>query len=267
MQLLACAGHILEQEEAAGHELERVRWQRYDLKVCGGVSAGLREDGAIVRLSGATAQAHWRELIPYARNVSRLDVQVTTDMGPGHDRMGAQHLRAALHHRRTRGGQWRVSFQGGPSGVETVYLGRRTSETFARLYNKYAESEDPRWLHNWRYEVEVKKPLAVDLARFLYHHSDPQLACQLYVYDYFSARGVKPAYACSGSDVQLRSHRDPTSAERTLRWWDEQVAGVYARLAPKVGDARLLAALGARGEGPGARDPGHVAGGPDDGNE
>src|SRR5262245_23768265 len=77
MALLLSADGALAAELRRGEEETRHRWQRYDLKQCGSVSAGVREDGAIVRLSGEAAHEHWGTVAKRAVNVSRLDCEVT----------------------------------------------------------------------------------------------------------------------------------------------------------------------------------------------
>lgn len=243
--LLLAADAILAQEERDGHELERARWQGYDLKCCGGAWAGAREDSALVRLSGETAGAHWYQLVRHAKKITRLDLAVTVRPEPPDARLAAQHLRQVLRWRKGRQQPYKVNYHGTPEGIQTVYLGSRTSTTYGRIYDKFAESEDDRWRDSWRYEVECKDEVATALARVLVGEPDRERPVRVYVHDWFGKHGVRCRFPRPGGDVHAPAERAPADDDRTLRWWDEQVATVYARLAPKVGTRRMLSALGA----------------------
>jgi Replication initiation factor len=245
--LLLAADAILAQEERDGHELERARWQGYDLKCCGGAWAGAREDSALVRLSGETAGEHWYQLVRHAKRITRLDLAVTVRPEPPNPKLAAQHLRQVLRWRKGRQQSYRVNYHGTPEGIQTVYLGSRTSATYGRIYDKWAESEDDRWRDSWRYEVECKDVVATGLARALMGEPDRERPVRVYVHDWFDKHGVHCAFPRPGGDVHAPSTRAPGDDDRTLRWWDDQVAAVYARLAPKVGSRRMLSALGAGG--------------------
>lgn len=243
--LLLAADAILAQEERDGHELERARWQGYDLKCCGGAWAGAREDSALVRLSGETAGAHWWHLVRHAKKITRLDLAVTVRPVPADPRLAAKHLRQVLRWRKGRAQPFKVNYHGTPEGIQTIYLGSRTSATYGRIYDKWAESEEDRWRDSWRYEVECKDAVATRLARVLVGEPDRDWPVRVYVYDWFTKHGCRPWFPRPGGDVHAPSAREATEDDRTMRWWDEQVATVYARLAPKFGTRRMLSALGA----------------------
>lgn len=254
--LLLAADAILDQEEHHGAELARARWQGYDLKTCGGCWAGSRQDSALVRLSGETAGLYWERLVRHAKKITRLDVAVTVRPEPPDPRLAATHLSEALRWRKGRAQPFKVNYHGSPEGIQTIYLGSRQSPTFGRIYDKFAESEDDRWRDSWRYEVETKDIVATRLARALLAERHRQGPMRVYVHDWFTKHGVKPRFTRPFGDVHAPSGKGPTDDERTLRWWDDQVAGVYARLAPKVGAGRMLSALGATSGGAGERAPG-----------
>jgi Replication initiation factor len=243
--LLLAADAILAQEERDGHELERARWQGYDLKCCGGAWAGAREDSALVRLSGECAGQHWYQLVRHAKKITRLDLAVTVRPDPPDPRLGAWHLGQVMRWRKDRAQPFKVNYHGSPEGIQTVYLGSRTSTTYGRIYDKFAESEDDRWRDSWRYEVECKDVVATTLGRVLLGDVDRESAMRVYVHDWFRKHGVTARFPRPGGDVHAPSTRAQADDDRTLRWWDDQVAAVYARLAPKVGTRRMLSALGA----------------------
>jgi hypothetical protein len=243
LHLLTRADAIIAEEEAAGNDLERLRWQRYDLKTCGSCSAGVRDDGAIVRLSGKVAREHWWRVVPYARNVSRLDVQVTVRPDPPRPRLGADHLRELLQWRREHPNAPKVTFNGGPDGIECVYVGSRTSQTFARFYDKFAESGDDQYRGCWRYEVETKKHVATRLARALYHHDEPDRAGAVFVWDFFRARGVQPEFGRGNGHLHVSSYVPRADDARRLKWLREQVDPVAHGLVDKGKGDEVLDAL------------------------
>jgi hypothetical protein len=247
--LLLAGDAILDEEEHHGGEPERARWQGYDLKTCGGAWVGARQDSAIVRLSGDTAGMYWERVIRHAKKITRLDLAVTVRPAPPDPRLAATHLREVLRWRKGRVQPFKVNYHGTPEGIQTVYLGSRHSPTYGRIYDKWAESEDDRWRDSWRYEVETKDVVATRLARALLAERHRQGAMRVYVHDWLTKHGVKPRFARPFGDVHAPSGKPRTADEQTLRWWDDQVAGVYAKLSPKVGAGRMLAALGVGGGG------------------
>jgi hypothetical protein len=244
LQLLVAADAILEHEEQAGNKLSRIHWQRYDLRKCGGASAGLRDDGALVRLSGETARTHWRSFIPYARTVTRIDVQSTVRPAPPRPDLGAVHLAEALAWAEGRERSPRITYHGSKHGVECVYLGSRTSEAFGRVYDKFRESNDPALIGTWRYEVEAKGDLAGNLSRALYHERDDVRACGVYVHDFYRARGIGPVYDRGRGILHAQSHRVASDDERRLKWLAEQVSHVLVELAEHGRRNEALLALG-----------------------
>lgn len=234
-------------ERANGGQERRDRWNRYDLKTCGHVSAGLREEGALVRLSSEAAQKHWRTVVLRAANVSRLDLQVTVRPDPPDPKLGAAVLRSALRWVKGREHAPKVAFHGGPAGIETVYLGSRSSETFGRVYSKEAESGDDAWRDCWRYEVETKGDLAVRVARLLAHDDHAARSIELFVFDHFNNRGIRPRFERPNGDVRVAISRAKSDDETRLKWLRESVAPVVSRLSDNGHGDEACAALGVGG--------------------
>lgn len=249
MALLLSAEGALEDERRAGHEEERRRWQRYDLRTAGGVSCGVREDGAIVRLSGESAHVHWRTVAKRAVNISRLDCEVTVCPYPPDPKLAARTLGHFARWRKGRPNAPKLGFHGSPDGIETLYVGSRASDLFGRLYDKHKESGGDDWAACWRYEVECKGDLARRLARVLAAEHDPGRAARVFVHDYFSRRGCRPVFERGAGDVRVSCHRPVTDDMTRLKWLAESVQPVVLRLADKGQGQEVVRALGLARDG------------------
>ena len=248
MTLLVTAAAILDAETSEKSNRKDWRWNRYSGAAIDGISYGVRDDGCIFRLSGEMALRHWRSALKHADNCSRFDVQVTVRITPPDDDVAGAayvdacakaneyqaptHVRAIVHNGR----------------FESVYLGSRQSSTFGRLYDKYNESEAPEFLGCWRYEVEVKAPLALELGRRLYTSSQPLAAVVGFVHGWFVKRGVEPRFAPGDSGLRVTHLTEPDDDDRAIRWFREQVGPVVARVSANGRRGEALAALGVGAE-------------------
>lgn len=153
---------------------------------CGQIQLGMRNEEYICRLSSDLAQNSWRELYQRCDNVTRFDVQVTHRNGVDVRRRIRRHYQQALRYSaRMKRGPF-VTLITGNDGGDTLYLGRRTSDQYARIYNKHVESKLDVFLGCVRYEVEFKNRLAMMVARQM------------------SASGGHVPYAVARSDAFIR---------------------------------------------------------------
>jgi hypothetical protein len=242
--LLLAADGPLERERQARNEDERHRWRGYDLKTCGGVSAGVREDGAIVRLSGERAHEDWRSIAKRAVNISRLDLEVTVRMAPPDPALAGRHLAEFAAWREGRANAPKLTFHGTPDGVETLYVGSRASDLFGRIYDKRAESGDDAWADCWRYEVECKGTMARHLATALAPEPDTGRAVGVFVHDYFTRRGCRPVFGRAGGDMHVPYPRPRTTDETRLRWLTETVQPIVLSLTQRGFGEELARCLG-----------------------
>lgn len=244
LNLVVTAHSILEAETPTPADVRTWHWQRYNGQSTGDVSYGAREDGSILRLSGDQADKHWREALRAADRCTRFDAQVTVRFEPPYNRLGADAYREALTYSK--------SIERGPTvgavvtngHVETVYFGSRKSAFFGRLYDKYAESQEDRYLNCWRYEVEVKEDLATQLARRLYHHDHPYAGLSAFVHDWFTKRGHRPRYPRGDGAMRVARTHVEDDDERVLRWYREQVGPTLAALSSRGKRGEALRALG-----------------------
>ncbi len=119
-----------------------------------GVQAGRQH--AMLQVSGELADEVTLFVVPYDINCTRLDLQVTIAMPTGYD---SREVYDGLIDPLAKWGGRRknASIVQSGDGLDTIYIGSRTSEKFARLYVKPDADGLPAFL---RFEVEYKKATA-----------------------------------------------------------------------------------------------------------
>lgn len=197
--LLDCAERLMARDELDGYEPKRWTWNSYTGWQTDGLTFGMREDGVIVRLSGALAHKHALEVINHAANITRIDCEVTARFHPARPKFGQEAHRRALAHFQAHDKAPVPAFHGSRGRLETLTLGSRASERYGRLYDKYAESGDEVWRDCWRWEVEVKAEPAARLARKLAHVEWPGPVTASYVHDFFATAGIAPPFSWRGA--------------------------------------------------------------------
>jgi hypothetical protein len=131
----------------------------------GQVQLGHRGDECILRLSSETAATNWRKAYQLSENCSRIDLQVThRDHRCARSRIRKHYREALRHSAKQKRGPF-VTLITGNDGSDTLYLGRRESNIYCRIYAKGVESKDRYLEESVRYEVEIKNRLALLLCR------------------------------------------------------------------------------------------------------
>lgn len=240
-----------------GNIQEMHLWQGYAGRKTGTFFIGEREDGYICRVSGSAAHQAFTAIYRSDMHVSRLDVQVTVWSGANSPTLGLNALQDARLAK--LGGKVKtpvtITHYEDDAGGFTLYLGKRTSRCYARLYNKEAESGDMYYEGAWRYEVELHNQTASNTATELLYGLWPvEEAIASAVWQYFSSKGVHPSFpnSLAGFEIQL-PRRDETTIERSLRWLEEQVRPTVAKLSALGYTSSVLAALDLPGH-----DIGHI---------
>lgn len=238
------AAVIAANEATQGNPAKVWGWQGYSGIQAGGLTHGERQDGAILRLSGPLAANHWRDAVRWSANVSRLDLQVTTHHKPFPSHLGTEGYAAILLSTPPGSKPPNANLTVSTDGGETLYLGRRASEKYARLYNKEAESKEAQYRHCWRYEIELKGKAANLAASKLLPIPDERPHVATYVWRHFSDRDVAPTFAPLLAGGLLSVPRSRSTDERALIWLATQVRAVVNRLTIAGRRPELLAALG-----------------------
>lgn len=241
-RLESAAEGLLQEEAAGGVEITAGRIRDYVGWQAPGIFAGKRRADSLVRLSAAHALAHWQTVAREATNVSRLDLQATVWTH------GEQPALSRWYYQRVRrlpAGRGRPrSFsliQTHPHG-DTLYVGKRQSDCFGRVYD-YASAHKkgpPRTL--WRYEVEYKRHLALSHANSLLDERVHQSRVESIVASWYDARGVRPAWSFQESS-HLERVSDREIERDVLLWFETSVSKTVARAIRRNGVAAVLDAL------------------------
>jgi hypothetical protein len=222
-------------------------WQGYVGWSIGTLCFGERIDGTIVRVSGDLAGHYWRENRPTGHNVSRLDICCDVWWQEAPDAVIARHNVETIDARHfTKSRPWRVACVNGYGDGDTLYLGARASETYARIYNKGKESPDEEQYEGCtRYEVEFKDETARQIVGRMGSRRNDTGSLAQEVHSVLFRRGINVL----GDLLASRAINPPISRiitpdERKLEWLRVQVGPTVKHLTSVFGYDTVLAALG-----------------------
>lgn len=222
----------------------------------GGVQWGARNEERIIRLSSHHAHHNFKEVTDIAANVSRFDLQATITTQDGPTRTIQQNYKAACRAASKRKKQSTVSVLATNNGTSTVYLGRRVSDRFGRIYDKGSESGLERFRGCVRYEVELKNDVAWSMARAMAQLDECRPACVDYCVTWFRERGtiipidVESYQAAIIGCAQQSVHIDPrkptalADCDRQSRWIAGHVKPTVLSLCGQLGVEAVLSLLG-----------------------
>lgn len=243
--LLACLAESITDLVAEGG-YEKRPWSKWGFigESARWVSFGRRSKDTLLVLSGWAADAWARDAFRCCTNVSRLDLQVTVKTEPqeeGVARRGYDWLIANGPGARRNCTATILENSGGGS---TLYVGRRSSERFLRLYDKWRESKEDAYEGCWRYELELKGQTALAVARNLCSSTERQRVIRATVHRYCADRGLEPLYTPDGEGLLLLSPRPPTSLEQRCEWLSKQVSATAVAVVDAIGLDGFLGLLG-----------------------
>jgi hypothetical protein len=210
---------------------------------CEGFFHGNREGGSIVVASGAVAHNVFRSVANVSDHISRLDVQTTVAFPQDRPHLGIQAYSALKAGSPSRVRLKNVTLITSQPQGETVNLGKRSSDQYARLYDKATESRVGEARSVWRYEVEYKRRQAGAIAARLLGDHPAEMVALSVVHDHFNARGVAPVFTPSPTFCPQK----PISADisrNILTWFEESLSITVARAISRHGLERVLEALG-----------------------
>lgn len=209
----------------------------------GGLEWGTRHDGVLVRLSGVTAQSHWRQFGTLSTNCSRIDVQETVVFEePWAEAMQA-HWQQMLAHWEENPKRPQPKVICGPLGPETIYSGNRQSDTFLRCYHRGSRKGCEDSLGHIRYEVELKNGRARATLTHLLSSRTPGPVSKALVFTQFHNRGCSLSWSNVGQ-CRIRLHIPASDAYRRLTWLRRAVRPTVQYLLESGMQVELLEALG-----------------------
>jgi DNA relaxase NicK len=157
----AKAERLLAANQEAGDQRDTVNRYGYSGEKCGAFFFGRNEQGGMAIISGSQASESWAFFAGLSENITRLDLQITLKDDDLERDWTIRAQREFLQTRMGASGYLRSSrIKGTPDGA-TLYIGRRASARFVRIYDKSAESPGSYPDRSWRWEIEYKAPLAL----------------------------------------------------------------------------------------------------------
>jgi len=233
----------LQRELADGEDEQLLKFQGYDGRQAGRVGYGTRDDGALIRLSGALADEGLRDLLPLASNVSRIDLAVTVKLPPDFPNPMREGFRVGPTTEPKRGAAPDYQIIDHSRKGVTLYVGSRTSPRFGRIYDKWNESQLDYYRGCVRWELEQKGRLAARVAAAVAAAPDRRNTIRVLLHDYFTERGCLAPWADDDSDLHISAYRPRTTDLSRLHWLGTAVKGVVDDLRARGRGADVAAAL------------------------
>jgi Replication initiation factor len=218
---------LLEPEMRAERDAGRRSHQRGILGYYGPVGehffCGLGEQGAMLQLSGVAAHTYWREASRYSMKATRLDVQVTWPVDDEPGLYVREMYQIGQLQRPKNGHPPALEINDTPSGAKMLTSGRRPSELYGRMYDKYRESKQEDYKGCVRWEVEIKGDQAIDLLRDLREAQDAFMMTRTLVHQFWTARGMQPFWEVYEGMSEHPPVKRTKTDETKLAWFINQV--------------------------------------------
>lgn len=232
----------------SGHHPENWTFKGYAGLSIGSARWGTREDSDIAILSGHEAYVNWLPFAMLARNVSRLDLQVTVTLQRPWTELATQAYDWLENNPDLRRKNLTYTILNNTNGGVTLYVGSRASDQYGRFYDKGKEqSKDAEKGIKWRYEVEFKGDRAkkvLDQLKMQCAKEDVENAIASTVYVWFVAREIPPVWSINAQPMSLDMKATVTSDELKLDWITRQVRPTIRRLMDHGKSEELMIALG-----------------------
>jgi DNA relaxase NicK len=241
---LMAKDHLLAERE----RLHRWSFQGYHGWKIGPFSFGSRDDGCIAIASSWGADYLWDSLGKNCDNCSRIDLAVTVLLRDPHPEIPETYYNWFTQSGPPAGfPKLGLSLIKNTNGGQTLYVGSRVTDQFARVYDKAAEQNETELIGRlWRYEVEYKNRRAKGILKALLNRCGETVPSTIagMVWNWYDAREVPPVWACGYDVIEADVEARVSSDDVSLKWITTQVAPTISRLADNGRLEDVVIALG-----------------------
>jgi DNA relaxase NicK len=244
---------LIARERRAGNKTAPFRLGQYLGERCGRVRYGEHDHSAIVALSGDVAALHHDWFAQKADTITRVDLAVTVrtlEYDPG---VAERAYTAAVAHRRDYPRAATPTLIQNGNGGSTLYLGKRTSDRFFRIYDKQEEeraNDDAegleRYWNAWRYELESHDGAAKATSATLMLAKDRSVWAADYLARYCSDHGIAPTWPTGSAPTLPSGFRRRSDRESRLDWLTRTVAPTIRWLRENTTEDELMQRIGMR---------------------
>lgn len=208
---------ILESERQLGNDIKPWQHKGYEGWTSGHCEVGRRFDSSIVRLHGHLARESWFDVYQESTNCSRLDLQVTARFEDTDPAKVIAKCYSTVKRSKYLGKEQKWHLRRDCEHGDTLEVGRRVSEKFGRIYDKWRESSHDHYRNCVRFELELKKRAARWNCATLSDGRSSHSFAIATVQSYFKDRGVLLRLTDSRDSLE-RVPPMETDIERWLRW-------------------------------------------------
>lgn len=235
---------LIAEQHGIGHEVKTWKAGGYHGLQSEGIIRGVRHDTHIIKLSSDMAHDHWREVAALASNVSRLDVEITFKFDEPVPDFISNNQRLALSHGNGRGRRRAVTLIQSSTDGDSLYLGKRSSEVYARAYDKGRELKIAEAGLIFRQELEYKSDRALSVARQLDAAPCAITEATALVCSYMRSSGVQTMW--NGGKRAMAARENLRVKPRQLRWLESSCRPSVIRLCDAGRVEDVIDALGLR---------------------
>jgi DNA relaxase NicK len=233
---------LIATQASYGCEMRDWRAGGYHGQQCGGVAFGVRHDTWILKLSSDAARDHWHDATRESTNVTRIDLQLTIRLVSPNTNFFATQRERALKHRRGRGRRANVTLISSSMDGDSLYLGKRSSSLYARVYDKGKEQKTERAGVLVRQEVEAKAEAVKPLVEQLNQSASVESECARLVASYMESFAIQTIRG--GANFLWGARGRATRPDAGLHWLRSSCAPTVKRLADCGRLDEVLDALG-----------------------
>jgi DNA relaxase NicK len=234
---------VATQEQQRGHRWGDARFFGYVGQACGHIFYGKRHDGALLRLSSSLAESVGALFSPDACHCTRIDLQVTCELATAQPDMLERLYDSCTSGLRKVGRPVEYSLIKNSNGARTLYVGRRSSQRYGRVYDKGMEQGQGEPGKLIRFELEVKDEMADQAVAMIYRSGEADTVILRLLQDFFEERGIPVLWNAAQMEVGFRGPRLAIDDASSLRWIGGPVAKTVARLMHSVGPERTVRAI------------------------